>query len=102
MRRAMLAVVVLSLVACKSSTGPPGPLQGSWSGFVPASFTFDANLTDHGGTVGGSGDMSGPSISGGGPILLSITGGENGSTYKMTLTSGGLSGVVTVTGVLFS
>lgn len=102
MKRAMMLVAGLSLAACKSSTSPPGPLQGSWSGSVPAQFTIDLSLRDQGGSVSGTGDIAGPAIVGGGPFFLSIAGGENGSTYRLTLSSQGFTQSVTATGILFS
>lgn len=102
MQRQLILLAALSLAACKSSTSPLGPLQGSWSGSVPAEFTIDVSLRDQGGSVSGTGDIAGPAIAGGGPFFLSIAGGENGSTYRLTLSSQGFTQSVTATGTLFS
>lgn len=102
MKRAMIVVACLSLTACKSSTSPAGPLQGNWTGSIPNQFTIDASLRDQGGSVSGTGDISGPAIVGGGPYFLNIAGGENGSTYRLTLSSQGFTQSVTATGILFS
>jgi len=82
----------------KDSTGPAGPLDGSWSGSVPG-IAMSATFSDHGGAVSGSGAFSGTSIVDP-PIDFAVAGTESGTTFNVTLTAQGRSGSVTFSGTV--
>jgi hypothetical protein len=89
----------LFLAAChKDSTGPAGPLDGSWSGSVPG-INMNATFGDHGGAVSGSGDFDGAGIVSP-PIDFDAVGTDNGSSFSVTLTAQGRSGSVTFAGTV--
>ena len=84
-----LVVALGMLGGChSSSTTVRGPFNGSWLG-GDTSVLLSLNLTDQDGTVKGSGDISGSSISGG-DIGFSVSGTSNGNSCELTLHATGL------------
>jgi len=100
--RVLAAAVVIGLAGCHhDSTGPAGPLNGSWEGSVTGEFTMDATLSDRNGSVTGSGVLSGPAIVNP-PIDFTVSGTDNGGSFNMILTAQGRSGNPTYSGSVVS
>jgi len=79
----LLTALVVS--ACTDSLGPESPLNGTWTGSI-GGVTVTLTLTEPaGGSVSGSGTVSGP----GGVFGGTVTGTHSGATASLTLAFGG-------------
>lgn len=84
MRRHILAAVALSLSACADATGPASDVAGTWAGEsqgISATFV----LAEESGTVEGTGTI----VTGGGSVLVSVSGTRTWRALSLTLSSPG-------------
>jgi len=99
--KVLAATLVIGLAGCHNdSTGPVGPMEGTWQGSVTG-LSMDLYLTDRGGKVSGTGDMAGSDVVNP-PIMFNVSGTENGSTFVTTLTATDRTGTVSFTGSVTS
>ena len=87
MRALAVATIIMASIACRDSGGPVGPdpaIAGDWSGSAYA-FTvrFDANFTQAGQAVGGTGHFTSPIASGD----FTVTGTLVGDDVNLVLNS---------------
>lgn len=80
----ILAIGLLAVVGCASTSSSPASAAGSWSGST-ASVSLDMTLTETGQSVSGSGGIVVNSTSYG----VSISGSLINSDVELTLTAGG-------------